>query len=61
MPYIYNNATHVVPINDVREHTDDEDFDWDWCDCLPTIETVENSDGQVLVVHNSWDGREESE
>lgn len=52
-------SVHVVPVNDLREHTV-EDFD---CECDPTIEWIDPEtelpyeDGP-LVIHNSWDGRE---
>ncbi len=43
---------HVYPVNDARPHlTDGED-----CPCNPRSEVVEG--GNIVVTHNSWDGRE---
>lgn len=42
---------HVVPVDDLREHSTDSDKP---CWCNPTIE-----DG--VIVHNSMDGREHFE
>lgn len=47
-----NNTLHVVPENDLREHSNDIAIP---CPCMPTIE---RGVGRVLVIHNSWDGRE---
>ena len=41
---------HVLPINDVKPHKESST-----CECEPRVEIVE---GGMLVVHNSWDGRE---
>lgn len=41
---------NVLPVNDLKEHTEDST-----CDCKPTIEEV---NGQIIVVHNAYDGRE---
>ena len=41
---------HVLPINDIREHTEET-----CCECCPTVEW--NHD-EGLVIHNSFDGRE---
>lgn len=40
---------HVVPTNDIMEHTDDTT-----CSCNPKVEC----DGELFVIHNSFDGRE---
>ena len=41
---------HVVPINDLKEHTLNAD-----CECDPAVEVS----GAVLIyIHNSWDHRE---
>jgi hypothetical protein len=50
------NVVHVVPINDLREHSIDARFP---CECLPEEQFVEG--GGVVIVHNSWDGREITE
>lgn len=42
---------HVLPINDIKEHIESED-----CECEPTVEVQEN--GNVVIVHNAFDGRE---
>lgn len=41
---------HVLPINDLKEHEE-----LSTCDCQPKVEFV---DGNMLVIHNSYDGRE---
>jgi hypothetical protein len=48
------DTIHVYPLNDIIEHkTDDID-----CICLPTVKEVE---GGTIIVHNSFDGREDVE
>lgn len=42
---------HVVPVNDYVEH----DHHGRRCTCQPKADVVE---GGVLIIHNSWDGRE---
>jgi hypothetical protein len=42
---------HVIPINDDKEHTESS-----VCKCHPVAETLES--GDILIVHNSFDGRE---
>ena len=44
---------HVLPVNDLKEHTEDTT-----CECKPRVE-FEN--GNMIVVHNSFDGREHVE
>lgn len=41
---------HVLPVNDLKSHEEETT-----CECEPRIEIVE---GGMLVVHNSFDGRE---
>ncbi|WP_179278339.1 hypothetical protein [Rhodococcus sp. 15-649-2-2] len=45
---------HVVPVNDLIEHLDDD------CPCGATTEPVPRDDGSVgwLITHHSLDGRE---
>lgn len=43
---------HVLPIDDLREHRESRD-----CWCLPRL-LEEEADAEVVVVHNSLDGRE---
>lgn len=42
---------HVLPANDIGLHADSGVH----CSCNPTVEWV---DGTMLVIHNSFDGRE---
>lgn len=42
---------HILPINDLREHEEKST-----CDCEPKSEILEN--GDVMIIHNSFDGRE---
>lgn len=48
------SIVHVVPVNDLIEHPDDD------CPCGPTVEPVFCEDGSSgwLVTHHSLDGRE---
>ena len=48
------NDQHVFPLNDLLPHNTDG------CECMcdPAIEVV---GGVLLIVHNSYDGREEEE
>lgn len=43
---------HVTPINDIEEHQQEGTT----CKCGPSVQFVEN--GNMIVVHNSFDGRE---
>lgn len=45
-------AWHVHPLNDKREHYTDGRH----CSCFPEI--FVDGDGDVVVIHNSFDGRE---
>jgi hypothetical protein len=47
-------AYHIYPVSDYREHT----LEGTTCDCRPSVQ-FEN--GEMLVVHNSYDGREHKE
>lgn len=47
-------AYHIYPISDYREHT----LEGTTCDCRPSVQ-FEN--GEMLVIHNSYDGREHRE
>ena len=47
------NDVHVVPLNDILEHSNDSDC---WCD--PEVNIV---GADLVIVHNSFDGREERE
>ena len=44
---------HILPQADLKEHSDGRA---ESCACQPRIETFEN--GNKLIVHNAWDGRE---
>lgn len=52
------SVVHVEPVNDLIAHEDS-----DGCPCLPVVEPVPCEDGSMgwLIVHNSWDGRENHE
>lgn len=41
---------HILPVNDLKEHKESST-----CECSPTLE-VEN--GEMIFIHNSYDGRE---
>jgi hypothetical protein len=45
---------NILPCNDLKEHTNDST-----CECKPRVEIME--DGDLLCIHNSWDGREYKE
>ncbi len=44
---------HVMPVNDLKEHSESHT-----CCCVPTLK---NESGNVIVLHNSFDGRENFE
>jgi len=46
-------ALHIIPINDIKEHDE-----LSTCECCPSLE-FEN--GEMIFVHNSFDGRELNE
>lgn len=41
---------HVTPVGDLKCHIDDST-----CECNPSVQLVE---GEMICVHNSYDGRE---
>jgi hypothetical protein len=43
--------THILPINDLEEHEE-----LSTCKCNPEMEVLEN--GDMMIVHNSFDKRE---
>ena len=45
---------HILPINDLKEHEENTT-----CECNPKVEVLEN--GEILVIHNSYDRREVTE
>lgn len=45
---------HILPIDDLKPHLEKST-----CECLPRVEVLEN--GNLMVVHNSYDGREHIE
>jgi len=45
---------HVVPLNDLLSHNTDSSE----CRCDPKIEV---DGGHLLIIHNSYDGREDGE
>ena len=42
---------HILPVNDLKEHEE-----LTTCECNPRIEILD--DGEIMVIHNSYDGRE---
>lgn len=49
------STRHVVPLNDIIEH----DTEGTGCICGPRVEF--NDDNDMVIVHNSLDGREKRE
>jgi|AntDeeMinimDraft_6_1070357.scaffolds.fasta_scaffold60300_2 hypothetical protein len=47
-------AIHILPINDIEPHDEATT-----CKCNPTVEIL--ADGEMMIVHNSFDGRERIE
>lgn len=45
---------NILPVNDLIEHSNDST-----CECHPVVEIME--DGDILCIHNSYDGRERKE
>ena len=43
---------HVYPINDLKEHNTEDFLN---CNCNPRVETI---NGNFMIIHNSYDGRE---
>jgi hypothetical protein len=46
-------AIHIIPVNDIKEHEE-----LSTCECCPRLE-IEN--GEMIFIHNSYDGRESKE
>lgn len=47
-------VVHVYPVADLQEHVTDS-LGYPWCGCAPRV----SYEGEgILVVHNSYDGRE---
>lgn len=44
-------SLHIIPINDLKTHTEVGSQ----CECKPSVK-IEN--GEIIVIHNSFDGRE---
>ena len=44
---------HIIPINDLKQHKE-----LTTCECCPSVQ-FEN--GEMIIVHNSYDGRELNE
>lgn len=42
---------HILPINDLKEHQEEST-----CECEPKSEILDS--GDILIIHNSYDGRE---
>ena len=42
---------NIIPLNDIKEHVDSTT-----CKCNPRIDILEN--GDILIAHKSFDGRE---
>ena len=45
---------HIHPINDIKEH--DTTDTGNTCNCNPKV--IIEPDSEIIVVHNSFDGRE---
>lgn len=43
---------HIVPINDIEDHDDTGTT----CKCEPSV--IFEEDGDIIVIHHSFDGRE---
>jgi len=43
-------AYHILPINDIKEHEESST-----CECAPKVIT---ENGELIIIHNSYDGRE---
>lgn len=44
---------NIIPINDLKEHTENSK-----CECCPMVEVC---NGEPIIIHNSYDGRERKE
>lgn len=47
-----DEAIHVIPVDDLKPHNTCSDY----CKCCPRVEQQPN--GNRLIIHNSYDGRE---
>jgi hypothetical protein len=45
---------HITPSNDLKEHNESST-----CECNPKLKVLDN--GDMLFIHNSYDGREHIE
>ena len=43
-------SLHIIPLNDLKEHEEESA-----CSCCPSM-IIEN--GEMIFIHNSYDGRE---
>lgn len=57
--------THILPINDISEHTERVYYEpsilpipFSWCKCNPEIRLNPQASESILIIHNSFDGRE---
>jgi len=41
----------ILPVNDIKKHDEESTV----CECKPTVEFI---NGEMLLIHNSFDGRE---
>lgn len=46
---------HVFPVNDLKDH----DIEGTQCTCIPKV--IIEPDCDIIVMHNSFDGREKDE
>lgn len=44
------SAYHILPVNDLAKHLESST-----CECNPKIEYI---NGNMIIIHNSFDGRE---
>jgi hypothetical protein len=51
MPQLEKEIIHILPTNDLKPHADKGKY----CKCEPSIEEDEYG---VVILHNSYDGRE---
>ncbi len=53
MEHVEPTIVHVLPVNDIDEHCGSGTV----CKCGPKVEKIDGCYG-VVVIHNSFDGRE---
>lgn len=56
-----NNVWHVVPVDDIVPHdevTTYREGQLPVCLCICKSEHVEQENGAMIIIHNSFDGRE---